>query len=233
MSDRRRGRAHTLSEELPFIVKITRLTSELPEVVRTRDTLFATRYPYLPPEQLYIGTDRFDSQRHHLVIYIVSKVNQSVLGSVRIATNSERPLRLELDLVNGLPKPWGNSHLAYISRFNVERCADERLVNLALLKAVDLYCHSKQAHMMIIAAPKPTDRVWKKIGFTDLYKGEDSFVLEGYPTPVRVLGSSLQRVREKINETDKEAFHFMYEAYHADFKIFDSVSGVWERPRSV
>jgi hypothetical protein len=156
-----------------------------------------------------------------------------VLGSIRIQSNLKRPLDIELHYPNPLPVSFIGKHLAFLSRFSVAKSEVTVLVHDALLKAAMMYCDSIQSSHWVVTADVATTRLYQKIGFSKSERGERYEGAKDAPFPVYLLTATKNDFSKAVFERNKKFYDFIFDTVHPDIRLYDSISGMWETPRSI
>ncbi len=229
--ERRGQRKYQLNaehEELGFTVKIARNDNQLFSALAVRKESYTKHHPDYA--EIVAVKDRRDQQSGSIVFVAESKLDGSPLGTVRIETNQMRPLQMESDFK--LPKSMQGTRLAHISRMATRQGTGGRSVKYGLLKAVYLYCHAKEVKFFLIATIPPLERLYYRLGFTNLSEKTNSIQLSEYGNfPMRVLRAKVSRFEYLTSKFAPDLNRFMFHSIHADIKIFESVSSQWEVPR--
>jgi len=149
-------------EELSFDLGVARTEADLADVRKVR----ALAYGHHVPEMARVmrRPDPADRMPHTVVLIVRDRGDAAPIGTVRIATNRERPLLLEGSY--SLPESLRGRHLAEITRLAVAPGADDQLVKRALMKACYLVCLSRQVQKMVIGARSSAlVRGYRHLGF--------------------------------------------------------------------
>jgi hypothetical protein len=152
------------------------------------------------------------------VFVAVSKLDGSLLGTLRTHANALEPLPLEASLV--LPERFQHHRLVEATRLSVQAGTNASLVRNALFKAFYQYCLSQRIDWMVLTGRRPIDRLYDGLLFTDV--GET-----GAYHPMAHIGGVPHRVMSlSVSDADpiwREAKHPLYEftvkTWHPDIDL--------------
>ena len=126
------------SETLPFIVRVARVAKnehDLEKVLLLRSSAYGRHLPEFGKTLRY--ADELDSAPGVMILLAESKIDASILGTMRIQSNRYAPLSLQNSV--DLPEPLLSSSLAEATRLAVVIGKVGRLVRNALFKSYFLY----------------------------------------------------------------------------------------------
>jgi hypothetical protein len=231
-NERRRERTHELTgmERLPFEILFARTDELLPDIGIARFQTYFKHHADVPganPPKL----EPRDNQQGSFVIYAKCRLEGVILGSIRIQSNANRPLDLELINPIVLPGNFYGQHLAFISRFSVVKSEVASLVRDALLKASMMYCDAIQAHHWVLTAEEVTSRLYHRIGFSISKNAEGRSIESDAPFPIYVSVATKRDFETALSTKNARLHKFIFESFHPDIKIFDSIAGMWQVPR--
>jgi hypothetical protein len=230
--DRRRPQAierAAFLEKLDFRIKLLRNDQRLEDAIRVRHDVFNRHHADVEGGELetFNQIERKDIQAGCVLLVAESKLDNSILGSVRIETNTNRPLSIEHEVP--LPESIRGRHLAILSRMSVVGGLSGKNVFFALSKAIYLYCLAKQINSALLCCPVDSlSRMYSRFGWTHLYGVSERYKLNENPKlTFSILHWHIELLRGVLKEiSGKRAHDFLFEKFHPDIEIFSSVSSV-------
>jgi len=202
----------TLSERLPFRVKIA-TADELTAVARLRAAAYGKHLPALATRLLQ--PEAADFELGNEVFVAVSKLDGSMLGTIRTHSNLFKPLPLEASM--DLPAHFQGRRLIEATRLSVLGNLQASLVRNALFKTFFHYCLSQKADWMLAAGRRPVDRLYD----TMLWRDVDG-VGKLYPmahaagVPHRVMTMAPAEAEPIWRAADHPLFRFAFQTVHPD-----------------
>lgn len=213
---------------LPFRVRLVRTYDHLRRAVEVRRDAYARHLPTLA--QILKEAEDSDCTANSVVFLAESKETGEAIGTMRIATNIGAPVEFETAL--SLPPQYRDTTIAHVARLGVRNGPDATLVKLALFKALHRYCLALQVEWIMVGAHPPIDRLYKQLGFVDVFDGERLVSLPSASTyDVRVMAFGVDAAERDWREHQHPLYDFMINEYCPDIEIFNSVSSMWARPR--
>jgi hypothetical protein len=215
--------------QLPFRVRIVRTEDLLTKAVQVRAESYRRHHPEVA--ELLTNPEDADRTASALVLLAESKTDGTALGTLRIETNIKAPLPIESLMPPD--SPYSARTLAFVTRLGIRACSEAALVKLALFKALYRYCLACQIDWIVVTARPPMDRQYLRLGFMDVYDANTLVPIswsEGIK--MRLLALETMTCEQRWREQQHPFYSFMVTDYTPDIGIFDSVSGIWGRPRS-
>ncbi len=215
--------------QLPFKVRIVRTEDHLSKAVQIRAESYGRHHPEVA--ELLRSPEEADRSPFALVLLAESKLSGDALGTLRIETNTRGPLSIE----GLLPphSPYSGRTIAFVTRLGIRANPDAALVKLALFKALHRYCLACQIDWIVVTARPPMDRQYLRLGFEDVY---DEKTLVPIPwsenIPMRIMALETISCEREWKRDGHPLYSFMINDYTPDIEIFNSVSGIWGRPRT-
>lgn len=231
-ADRRRARVepHQFATTLPFEIRLLRTPEMLKEIVDSRFEAYQSHHPENIKKILGVNKyDGKDTQRNTVLLYALEKETNAILGSMRIYTNSNRPFQVEQEYT--LPQPFIGQHLASFGRLAIGRGPNAKQIKYALLKSAFLYCGAFQLQHWLLATVSPLDRLYRRIGFSPVFPESTKVSLHEANLKLDLLGVTQAQFSSYIQINVPDLFEFIFERYHPDIKLFQSVANCWESPR--
>lgn len=151
------------TERLPFRVRIA-TANELTAVARLRAMAYGKHLPALARHLL--EPEAADFEPGNEVFVAVSKLDGSMLGTIRTHSNLFRQLPLEASV--DLPGYMHGLRLVEATRLSVLGNLQASLVRNALFKVFFRYCLSQNVDWMLAAGRRPVDRLYDAMLWRDL-----------------------------------------------------------------
>jgi hypothetical protein len=204
--------ANNTRERLPFRVKIA-TADELMAVARLRAAAYGKHLPELATHLLQ--PEAADFELGNEVFVAVSKLDGSMLGTIRTHSNLFKPLPLEASM--DLPEHFRGRRLIEATRLSVLGNLQASLVRNALFKTFFQYCLSQKADWMLAAGRRPVDRLydtmlWRDVdGVGNLYP-----MAHAAGVPHRVMCMAPAEAEPIWRAADHPLFHFAFRTVHPD-----------------
>ncbi|MCX7230855.1 MAG: hypothetical protein NTW15_17975 [Burkholderiales bacterium] len=215
--------------QLSFRVRIVRTEEHLTKAVQIRASSYGRHHPEVA--ELLQSPEDADRAAFALILLAESKVDGSALGTMRIETNTHGPLPIEGLLPSD--SPYAAQTMAFVTRLAVRAGADATLVKLAIFKALHRYCLACQIDWIIVTARPPMDRQYLRLGFVDVYDSDTLLPISWSENiPMRLMALETISCEREWRRIGHPLYAFMFNDYTPDIEIFNSVSGVWARPRN-
>lgn len=215
---------------LSFKVRIVRTEEHLSKAVTIRAASYGRHHPEVA--ELLRAPEDADRAAFALVLLAESKIDGSALGTLRIETNARSPLPIETLLPIG--SPYSGKTIAFVTRLAVKGGGQQAtLVKLALFKALHRYCLACQIDWVLVTARPPMDRQYVRLGFVDIYE-PGTLVPIPWNEDIRMRLMALDTIscEREWRRARHPLYAFMFNDYTPDIEIFNSVSGIWARPRT-
>jgi hypothetical protein len=215
--------------QLPFRVRIVRTERHLTKAVHIRASSYGRHHPEVA--ELLQSPEDADRAASALILLAESKADGSALGTMRIETNTRGPLPIEGLLPSD--SPYAARTMAFVTRLAVRAGADATLVKLAIFKALHRYCLACQIDWIMVTARPPMDRQYLRLGFLDVYdSGKLVPISWSENIPMRLMALETISCEREWRRIGHPLYAFMINDYTPDIEIFNSVCGVWARPRN-
>ena len=151
------------TQTLPFVVRMAG-QSELAEVAEFRSASYGKHLPHLA-EQL-LETEASDYDLGCEVIVVRSKLDNSLLGTMRMHTNAFKPLPLQASIELG--SQFRQTRMVETTRLCVKGSPNTSLVRTAMFKAQFHYCLQNDVDWMLAAGRRNVDRIYEGLRFSDV-----------------------------------------------------------------
>ena len=199
---------------LPFTIRIANHVSDFDKAIKLRYIAYMRHLPELGVTMKQFESD--DLKSSTVILIAESKLDGSVVGTMRIQNNQELPLPLEASLQ--LPEPLRKRRLAEASRLAV--AGGGRVVSTALFKAFFTYCNERGIDEMVITARSPVDRQYDRLLFRDVYP-EIGYINMAHVgnLPHRVMHLGVKQVETLWKSKKHPLFNFFFSTQHADIDV--------------
>ncbi len=217
-------------EYLPFTVRQISSPEDLARAIDLRHLAYARHMPEFA--QALKTPEQDDLVKGVMVLIAESKLDGSVIGTVRIQTNVEAPLNMEQSLA--LPTRFSGQTIAEVRRLAVAPGTSGRLVKMALLKAVYLYCVTQDLDWILVAARSPLDRMYEQLTLEDVLDGGTFIPLpRDNNVAHRVLGARIAELPARFTAVGHPLHDFFFVMQHPDIVGSDPDLGAFGSPPDV
>ena len=155
--------AAKLHNRLPFRISLA-TRADMDAVARLRTSSYGRHLPELG-ERL-AQSEPADFEAGCEVLVATSKLDGSLLGTLRIHSNVLKPLPLEASV--DLSSAYAGSRMAEATRLCIKSSTASSLVRSALFKAFYFYCAEQQVDWMLAVGRRPVDRLYDALLFSDV-----------------------------------------------------------------
>jgi len=211
--------ARMTTEILPFTVRIASDERQMEKAVMLRQAAYARHLPDFAAQLRKPEAADFDPGS--VVLFAESKFDGSVLGTMRIQTNSFGSLGIEESVE--LPDWLQGASLAEATRLGVSEGHEGRLVKTVLFKAYFLYCQRAKIDWMVITARKPLDRQYEALLFKDVFAPREYIPMHHVGgIPHRVMAFHIATAEMRWTESNHPLYGFMCNVIHPDIDLGQS-----------
>ncbi|MDP3702175.1 MAG: hypothetical protein Q8R72_14860 [Hylemonella sp.] len=204
------------TERLPFSVRIVRSGEDLERAIALRYEAYARHMPEFAQKLRQAEPDDFEADS--IILLAESRIDGSVIGTMRIQNNSYRPLSMEHSI--SLPDVYKGQSMVEVRRLGVAKGASGRLVKMVLIKACLLYCEKNNIQWAMVAARPPLDQSYEKLMFIDVMPGKTFTPL---PTannvPHRVMAFQIDGYEGRLIEAKHQLHGFFCGTHHPDIDV--------------
>ncbi len=203
------------TELLPFKVEIA-TEAQLDGVIQLRAASYGKHLPELGAKLR--EPEAADFAYGCEVFVATSKLDGSVLGTLRTHSNVMEPLPLQKSL--RLSAEFRGQRMVESTRLCIKGTTGSSLVRAALFKAFHRYCLAQQVDLMMATGRRPVDRIYESLLFTDV--GEEGAF---YPMtftgglPHRVMYLAPARARDIYVGAEHPHTDFFFEQIHPDIDV--------------
>ncbi len=217
------------SEALPFVVEMAR-EGDLKDVAALRSTSYGKHIPALGV--ILQTPEECDYELGCEVIVARSKLDGSLLGTMRFHTNAFKPLPMQTSL--RLPERYSNTRMVEATRLCVKGSPNASLVRSALFKALFQYCVSQNVDWMMAAGRRPVDRIYDALLFSDVGESGKFYPMaHANGVPHRVMSFSPVAARAAWEACEHSLYRFVFETFHKDLNLsaMTGLNFAWNCPQ--
>lgn len=214
--DRPYTRAVQQTQELPFTLRLARTEDDVERVARQRAQAYGKHQPDLV-ERLSLSLPESEDLRDDAVILMAeSRQDGSVVGSLRLTTNINTPLRFEKEF--SLDARFQNRPMLEAGRMTAAGGVAGRMVVPALIKVTFEICYRTGIDYLLLIARSPIDRMYKAMQFQDMFGRK--VVTSAQPgVPVTLFFMDILQVDTRFQAHNVAVYPFMAETEHPDIDI--------------
>lgn len=200
---------------LPFTVSIAR-TEQLSAVSQLRSSAYGRHLPTMA--EMLAKPEKSDSTFGCEVIVATSKLDGSVLGTLRTHSNVVDPLPLEAAV--DIQSAFNGERLVEATRLCVELGGSASLVRNALFKAFFLYAEQQQIDWLVAGGRRPVDRIYDRLLFTDILEPGVYYPLPyAANVPHRVMRMKVAQVQPLWAKHEHSLYEFFFDTFHPDIDL--------------
>ena len=204
------------TELLPFRIRPVRDRRDLDRAVHIRREAYARHVPEFAvslkePEPV-------DHSEGVVVLLAESKLDGSILGTMRIHTNEDDILPTEHSV--DLPDRFKFKRLAEATRLGVVKEQIGTVVKVALFKAFYRYCQKFEIDAMVIAGRSPIDRIYQRLLFEDVF-AKSGFINLPHTgnLPHRIMSLDIHTAEERWATSKHPLFAYYVQTHHPDLEF--------------
>lgn len=220
------------TQPLPFRVRIATSERDIQRVCEHRGQAYARHQPSLV-ERLSLGLPEADDLRDDVVLVMAeSHEDGSILGSLRLSTNINTPLRFEREF--DLPARFHGKSMMEAGRMVTQNGPLGRMVVPAMIKVTSLVSHRVGVDYVMLIARAPLDRMYKAWQFEDVFQGEKVVTSAQPGVPVTLFFMDIEQVDHRLRVAQCPIYKFMAETHHPDIDLDpDFIHQRFNIPRSL
>lgn len=204
-------------QDLPFCLRIAKTREDIERICLQRGGAYSRHQPDLV-SRLSLSQPEADDLRDDAVLLMAESLEDgSVLGSLRLTTNINSPLRFEKEF--DLPERFHQRALLEAGRMVTQNGPKGRMVVPALIKVAFEICYRTGIDYLMLIARAPIDRMYKAMQFEDLYNGEKVFTSAQPGVPVTLFFMDILQVDHRFRMAGCPIYPFMAETHHPDIDI--------------
>lgn len=205
------------TQALPFRLRIAKNREDIERICLQRGGAYSRHQPDLV-SRLSLCQPEADDLRDDAVLLMAESLEDgSVLGSLRLTTNINTPLRFEKEF--DLPERFQRRALLEAGRMVTQNGPKGRMVVPSLIKVAFEICYRTGIDYLMLIARAPVDRMYKAMQFEDLYHGEKVFTSAQPGVPVTLFFMDILQVDHRFRTAGCPIYPFMAETHHPDIDI--------------
>ncbi|TSE29845.1 hypothetical protein Tther_01256 [Tepidimonas thermarum] len=212
---RRDGAMERRVEWLPFTVRVAHGPQDWQKAAAIRHAAYSRHLPPSVTEALR-QPEPMDQAPGVAVLLAESKVDGSLLGTLRVQTNAHQPLALEQSFA--LPDWMAGARCAEVTRLAMAQMEHSRVVKTVMLKAAFYWCQQQGVRFVLVTARAPLDRQYARLMFRDVYP-ELGFVPlpHVFNLPHRVMYNDIATARD--DGAEHPLYDFWFNTDHPDIVL--------------
>lgn len=204
-----------LTERFPFRVEIAS-KQDLWKVAALRAKTYGRHLPEFAAQLR--EPEPVDFEEGCEVFVAISKLDGSVLGSLRTHTNAFHALPVQSSMV--LPSRFNGARMVETNRLSIAAGVGSSVVRSALFKALHQYCLLQKADWMLAEGRRPVDRIYDGLLFKDVAQPNAFYpLLHAQGVPHRVMCLSPQMVCPLWSNSKHALFEFFFKTQHPDIDL--------------
>lgn len=202
-------------ERLPFTVSIAS-ADQLPAVSQLRASAYGRHLPTMA--EVLAKPEPADFAFGCEVIVATSKLDGSVLGTLRTHSNVVEPLPLEAAV--DIQPAFNGDRLVEATRLCVGYGNSASLVRNALFKALFLYAEQQNIDWLVAGGRRTVDAIYDRLLFTDIFEPGVYYPLPyAANIPHRIMRLSVAQAQEQWAAHSHPLYGFMIETFHPDIDL--------------
>lgn len=202
-------------EVLPFRVRIAETAKDVAGAVEIRSAAYERHDPSLGRALREPEAD--DVRPDVLLLIAEGKLDASVVGSLRLQHNFDRPLRVESELK--LPAIYQGKRLVEVRRLGVGSGTTGRMVMAALIKAAYELSYASDIDYLIFCARGPVTSIYRAMHFDDLLDGETIRLSYAGDVPHSVFSLPVRDADRRWRVARYPLYDFAARTEHPDIRI--------------
>jgi hypothetical protein len=210
-------------------VRLVRTSGQLVEIGRVRSRAYSKHVHNVHADDS--GLDSQDQDSKTISIYCEDKTSKKTLGALRISIADDEFLPIQKAFL--LPTEMLGTRIAEITRLAMPASPNSKFIKALLFKALFQYCVAMQVKWMIVGARSPLDLEYLSLNFTDLTKSAGYVPIQhAWGLPHKVLAFEVMTAERRWHSLEHPLYDFVFKETHKEIEVFNSVTPMWERPRS-
>ena len=228
-SEKTAAESKLLDQSLPFKVEIAE-SHELLDVARMRAQTYGKYLPELAAKLCQPEFEDFEAGSEVMVAR--SKLDGSLLGTLRTQSNLLKPLPLESSIT--LPERFKQSRLVETTRLCIQSSESSSLVRNALFKALHQYCLKQEVDYLLATGRHPVDRIYTGLLFADAIEAGTFYPMAHVGgVPHRVMFTDVARAQQQWHTQQHHLYQFAFETRHVDINLTRAKQLNWANTNSL
>jgi|APMI01.1.fsa_nt_gi hypothetical protein len=200
---------------LPFTVSVAS-AAQMPAVSQLRASAYGRHLPAMA--EVLAQPESADSRFGCEVIVAASKLDGSVLGTLRTHSNVVDPLPLEAAV--DIQQAFNGDRLVEATRLCVGHGTSASLVRNALFKAFFLYAEQQNIDWLVAGGRRPVDTIYDRLLFTDILEPGVYYPLPyAANIPHRIMRFNVGQAQELWACQAHPLYEFVFDTFHPDIDL--------------
>ncbi|MEK8087147.1 hypothetical protein WNB94_12050 [Aquabacterium sp. A3] len=196
---------------LPFRVRLASDLKDLEKIAHQRAEAYRRHQPDLV-HALSLHEPEADDLRADVVHLMAETSSGKLVGSMRLNTNINKPLRFEKEF--SLPSCFRGQPLLEAGRMTAASGPDGKLVVSALIKYAFEISYRAGIEYLLLIARSPIDRIYKALTFEDVFPGKKVETSAQPGVPVSLFYIPIGTVDQRLREASCPFYEFLAETQH-------------------
>ncbi|MDH4394789.1 MAG: hypothetical protein QE278_03830 [Limnobacter sp.] len=202
------------SEFLPFEILLAEGIEDLSSTAKLRKLAYQRHLPDFS-STLSDDLDPTDTHPSMAVLNAYSKLDKTLLASVRIQVSHSEPLILEQSFA--LPQALRKGRIAEISRLVIQAKGESLMLRLMLIKACYWYCRFQAVDNAFLCARHPVDRQYRRFELKDVLPNQGTVEMAHIGNiPHRVLWFNVLGLESDWRVSGNATYPLFFEKSHPD-----------------
>ncbi|UUX97153.1 N-acyl amino acid synthase FeeM domain-containing protein [Aquabacterium sp. J223] len=202
-------------DTLPFVVRLAESRDDILKAVHLRAQAYGRHLPEVG--QLLMQPEADDWRDDVLLLIAESKLDRSVLGSIRLHPNWLHPLRIQGEFE--MPAHLRGRRLLELMRLTVRNGLAGKLVMGALAKASFEICAWAGIDAMLVAGRFPVSAMYEAMQFDDLLHGATVPLSYAAGVPHGIYALPIAEVETRLRKVGHWLYPFIAHTEHRDIQL--------------
>lgn len=207
----------TERQDLPFVVRLVQNHDDLTRVCRHRAEAYGRHQPELVNRLKLLAPESDDMRQDAVILMAENKASGSIVGSMRLLTNVQKPLKFEQEL--SLPGYLHNRRLMEAGRLTASRGPDGQMVVPALVKVSYELAHATGIDYSLLIGRPPIDKMYRAMQFSDVFDGRRVITSAQPGVEVSLFCMPMLEAEQRWLDAQCPLYGFMAQTEHRDLQI--------------
>lgn len=204
-------------QDLPFVVRLVQSHTDLIRVCQHRAEAYGRHQPELVKRLKLLAPETDDLRKDAVILIAENKASGSVVGSMRLLTNAQKPLKFEQELP--LPNYLQNRLLMEAGRLTASRGLDGQMVVPALVKISYELAYATGIDYSLLIGRAPIDKMYRAMQFSDVFEGKRVVTSAQPGVEVSLFCMPMLEAEQRWLDAQCPLYGFMALTKHADLQI--------------
>ncbi len=200
---------------LPFKVLVATSEQDLIDLVCLRSQTYSRHSA--PGAERLRSFEEQDRGADAVLLLARSKLDGTVVGSVRVQTRVSMPLMVEGAM--RLPHEVASANPVELMRGSIRNGTAGRMVSASLAKASFLLCRQFNFSHVIVTCREPVNLMYRAYQFDELLSGEMIDLPYSPGAKHKVLCLSMSEAPDRWRSRNRQLFEFMLNTHHPDIQV--------------